>query len=82
MFGATRHIHIIGIGGAGLSGIAEILLSLDFWISGSDLSQSETTEHLAALGAKVYYGHAAEQISGADVVVVSPAVSTPEPRGS
>ena len=80
MFGATRHIHIIGIGGAGLSGIAEILLSLDFWISGSDLSQSETTEHLAALGAKVYYGHAAEQISGADVVVVSPAVPPQNPE--
>ena len=80
MFGATRHIHIIGIGGAGLSGIAEILLSLDFWISGSDLSQSETTDHLAALGAKVYYGHAAEQISGADVVVVSPAVPPQNPE--
>lgn len=80
MFGATRHIHIIGIGGAGLSGIAEILLSLDFWISGSDLYQTETTEHLAALGAKVYYGHAAEQISGADVVVVSPAVPQENPE--
>ena len=80
MFGATRHIHIIGIGGAGLSGIAEILLSLDFWISGSDLSQSETTKHLAALGAKVYYGHAAEQILGADVVVVSPAVPPQNPE--
>ena len=80
MLGATRHIHIIGIGGAGLSGIAEILLSLDFWISGSDLSQSETTKHLAALGAKVYYGHAAEQISGADVVVVSPAVPPQNPE--
>ncbi len=76
MFGATRHIHIIGIGGAGLSGIAEILLSLDFWVSGSDLRQSETTERLVTLGAKVYYGHVAEQISGADVVVVSPAVPT------
>lgn len=80
MFGATRHIHIIGIGGAGLSGIAEILLSLDFWISGSDLYQTETTEHLAALGAKVFYGHAAEQISGADVVVVSPAVPQENPE--
>ena len=80
MFGATRHIHIIGIGGAGLSGIAEILLSLDFWISGSDLYQTDTTEHLVALGAKVYYGHAAEQILGADVVVVSPAVPLENPE--
>ncbi|MDE0187114.1 MAG: UDP-N-acetylmuramate--L-alanine ligase [Candidatus Poribacteria bacterium] len=80
MFGATRHIHIIGIGGAGLSGIAEILLSLDFWISGSDLYQTETTQHLVTLGAKVYYGHAAEQISGADVVVVSPAVPQENPE--
>lgn len=80
MFGATRHIHIIGIGGTGLSGIAEILLSLDFWISGSDLRQTETTEHLVALGAKVYYGHAPEQISGADVVVVSPAVPLQNPE--
>ena len=80
MFGATRHIHIIGIGGAGLSGIAEILLSLDFWISGSDLYQTDITEHLVALGAKVYYGHAAEQISGADVVVVSPAVPLENPE--
>ena len=80
MFGATRHIHIIGIGGAGLSGIAEILLSLDFWVSGSDLHQSETTDHLEKLGASVYYGHAAEQISGADVVVVSPAVPLQNPE--
>ena len=57
MFGKTRHIHIIGIGGAGLSGIAEILLSLNFEVSGSDLRKTEVTEHLLNLGATVYYGH-------------------------
>ena len=75
MFGKTRHIHIIGIGGSGLSGIAEILLNLDFQVSGSDLRETEVTEHLVTLGANVYCGHAAEQIAGADVVVMSPAVS-------
>ncbi|MBI1928474.1 UDP-N-acetylmuramate--L-alanine ligase [Candidatus Poribacteria bacterium] len=80
MFGKTRHIHIIGIGGAGLSGIAEILLSLNFQVSGSDLRQTEATERLARLGAQVYYGHSAEQISGADVVVISPAVPPQNPE--
>ncbi len=80
MFGKTRHIHIIGIGGAGLSGIAEILLSLNFQVSGSDLHHTETTERLADLGAKVYYGHATEQIGGADVVVMSPAVPLQNPE--
>jgi UDP-N-acetylmuramate--alanine ligase len=80
MFGKTRHIHIIGIGGAGLSGIAEILLSLGFRVSGSDLRRTETTEHLSTLGATVYYGHAAEQLDGADVVVMSPAVPADNPE--
>jgi UDP-N-acetylmuramate--alanine ligase len=80
MFGKTRHIHIIGIGGAGLSGIAEILLSLGFRVSGSDLRQSEATSRLAKLGAEVYYGHAAEQIGTADVVVISPAVPPQNPE--
>ena len=80
MFGKTRHIHIIGIGGAGLSGIAEILLSLNFNVSGSDLRQTETTERLAEFGAEVYYGHTAEQISDVDVVVVSPAVPPQNPE--
>ena len=80
MFGKTRHIHIIGIGGSGLSGIAEILLSLNFHVSGSDLRQTEATERLARLGAQVYYGHSAEQISGADVLVISPAVPPQNPE--
>ena len=80
MFGKTRHIHIIGIGGAGLSGIAEILLSLNFEVSGSDLRKTEVTEHLLNLGATVYYGHSREQISSADVVVISPAVPLHNPE--
>ena len=74
MFGKTRHIHIIGIGGAGLSGITEILLDLGFHVTGSDIQESYTTEHLRALGATIYYGHAASHINGADVIVISPAI--------
>ncbi len=74
MFGKTRHIHIIGIGGAGLSGIAEILLAFGFKVTGSDIKKSDTTAHLQGIGATVFYGHAAAQIQGADVVVVSPAI--------
>jgi len=80
MFGKTRHIYIIGIGGAGLSGITEILLSLGFRVSGADLHPTEVTEHLATLGAQIYYKHAAEQISGADVVVMSPAIPSHNPE--
>ena len=74
MFGKIQHIHIIGIGGAGLSGIAEVLLNLDFDVTGSDIQKSATTEHLKTCGAKIWYGHAASQVNGADVVVMSPAI--------
>lgn len=74
MFGKTQNIHLIGIGGAGLSGIAEVLLGLDFNVSGSDIKKSAATEHLKACGAKIWYGHAASHINGADVVVMSPAI--------
>ena len=80
MFGKTGHIYIIGIGGAGLSGITEILLNLGFQVSGSDLRRTETTNHLSTLGAKVYYQHEAEQIAGADVVVMSPAIPPQNPE--
>ena len=80
MFGKTRHVHIIGIGGAGLSGISEILLSLNFHVSGSDMNRTETTEHLIELGATVYYGHHARHVSGADVVVMSPAIPSDNPE--
>ena len=75
MFGKTRHIHLVAIGGIGMSGIAEILLNLGFTVSGSDLHASATTERLAAHGARIHVGHDAAQIEGADVVVRSSAVT-------
>jgi len=75
MFRNTRHIHLVAIGGVGMSGIAEVLLNLGFSVSGSDLRRSATTDRLAALGARVHIGHAAEQVAAADVVVRSSAVT-------
>lgn len=75
MFRNTRHVHLVAIGGIGMSGIAEILLNLGFQVSGSDLRPSTTTERLERLGATIYSGHRAEQIAGADVVVYSSAVT-------
>jgi UDP-N-acetylmuramate--alanine ligase len=75
MFRNTRHIHLVAIGGVGMSGIAEVLLSLGFSVSGSDLRATAVTERLQALGARVHVGHAAEQVGGADVVVRSSAVT-------
>lgn len=71
----TRHIHFVGIGGIGMSGIAEVLLNLGYIVSGSDLGQSDITRRLQHLGASIYRGHAAEHIQGTDVVVTSSAVS-------
>ena len=80
MFGKTKHIHVIGIGGAGLSGITEILLDLGFRVTGSDIQKSYTTEHLRSRGATIYNGHAASQMCGADVVVMSPAIPPDNPE--
>lgn len=80
MFGKTQHIHIIGIGGAGLSGIAEVLLDLDFDVTGSDIKKTSATEHLKECGAKVWYGHTASNVDGADVVVMSPAIPDENPE--
>ena len=79
-----RHIHFVGIGGIGMSGIAEILLNLGYTISGSDLKGSGVTERLAAMGAAIFEGHAAANIEGADAVVVSSAIpeSNPERRAA
>ena len=70
----VRHIHLVGIGGAGMSGIAEVLLNQGYRVSGSDLGMGAAAARLAALGAQVHQGHAAAHIDGADVVVVSTAV--------
>jgi len=71
---AIQHIHFIGIGGSGMSGIAEVLLNLGYTISGSDLSDSETLRHLGALGIQTFIGHRAENVLNADAVVTSTAV--------
>ncbi|MBW2734814.1 MAG: UDP-N-acetylmuramate--L-alanine ligase [Deltaproteobacteria bacterium] len=78
--GRVRRIHFVGIGGIGMSGIAEVLLNLGFEVSGSDLKGSETTERLVGLGGRVHIGHAAEQVVGTDVVVISSAVSSDNPE--
>jgi UDP-N-acetylmuramate--alanine ligase len=77
---AVKHIHFVGIGGSGMSGIAEVLLTLGYKVSGSDTATSGTTHRLAQLGAQIAQGHAAENITGADAVVVSTAVSPSNPE--
>jgi len=76
----VRHIHFVGIGGAGMSGIAEVLLNLGYQVSGSDLAESAATRRLKGLGAKIYAGHVAQQVDGADAVVVSSAVQPDNPE--
>ena len=78
--GRVRRIHFVGIGGAGMSGIAEVLLNQGYRISGSDLALSPTTSRLQSLGATVFQGHAPEQVEGADVVVVSSAIGSDNPE--
>jgi UDP-N-acetylmuramate--alanine ligase len=80
MFRRIQHVHFVGIGGSGMSGIAEVLLNLGYTVSGSDLKRNATTDHLAALGARVLEGHAAQHIAGAHVVVVSTAVHADNPE--
>ncbi|MCX7693804.1 UDP-N-acetylmuramate--L-alanine ligase [Tepidimonas taiwanensis] len=77
---AIRHIHFVGIGGAGMSGIAEVLLTQGYTVSGSDLAESAATQRLRQLGARVLLGHDAAHIDGADCVVVSTAVKPDNPE--
>ena len=77
---ALKHIHMIGIGGSGMSGIAEILHNLGYSVSGSDQMASESSLRLASLGVRVYLGHAAAQVVGADAVVTSSAVKADNPE--
>ena len=76
----VNHIHFVGIGGIGMSGIAEVLLNLGFTVSGSDLQSSAMTQRLEKAGAKIYIGHHAENIVGADAVVTSSAVMRENPE--
>ncbi len=80
MFAAAQRVHFIGIGGIGMSGIAEILLSLGFPVSGSDLRTSAVTDRLKKLGATIFVGHTAENVRPADVVVTSSAVKQDNPE--
>jgi UDP-N-acetylmuramate--alanine ligase len=80
MFATSQHAHFIGIGGIGMSGIAEILLNLDMKVSGSDLRRSAVTDRLAQMGATIYEGHDARNVTGATVVVTSSAVSVTNPE--
>ncbi|HEY8118751.1 MAG TPA: UDP-N-acetylmuramate--L-alanine ligase [Methylophilaceae bacterium] len=76
----VKNVHFVGIGGSGMSGIAEVLINLGFSVSGSDLASNATTKRLAGFGAKVYQGHTAENLGNADVVVVSSAVNDANPE--
>ena len=82
LFRGIRHIHFVGIGGIGMSGIAEVLLSLEenFRVTGSDLKRSTITDRLESMGATVYEGHRAENTAGANVVVCSSAVREDNPE--
>jgi UDP-N-acetylmuramate--alanine ligase len=80
MFAKIQQVHFVGIGGIGMSGIAEVLLNLGYRVSGSDLKSSGVTQRLAGLGAAVFEGHRAENIAGAEVVVTSSAIATENPE--
>ena len=80
MYGNIEKIHFVGIGGIGMSGIAEVLLNLGYKVSGSDLRESDTTERLRGLGGEICIGHAAENLTNVDVVVTSTAVQSDNPE--
>ena len=80
MFAKIQRIHFVGIGGIGMSGIAEVLLNLGYKISGSDLKTSPVTQRLAGLGATIFEGHSSENVTGAEVVVVSSAITQDNPE--
>jgi UDP-N-acetylmuramate--L-alanine ligase (EC 6.3.2.8) len=78
--GRVRHIHMLGIGGSGMAGIAEVLINLGYLVSGSDLRESAATQRLVSLGARIAFGHDAAHLRDADVVVVSSAVRADNPE--
>ena len=80
MYKKDQHIHFVGIGGIGMSGIAELLLNLGYRVSGSDVKRTDITQRLASLGATVYDGHLPENITDVDVVVISSAVRPDNPE--
>ncbi|HLK32055.1 MAG TPA: UDP-N-acetylmuramate--L-alanine ligase, partial [Terriglobales bacterium] len=80
MFAKIQRVHFVGIGGIGMSGIAEVLLTLGFKVSGSDLKLSPVTQRLASLGAVIFEGHSIANVAGAEVVVTSSAISPDNPE--
>ncbi len=80
MYKKDQHIHFVGIGGIGMSGIAEVLLNLGYRVSGSDVKSSDITQRLSSLGAALYYGHARENIKDVSVVVISSAIKPGNPE--
>jgi UDP-N-acetylmuramate--alanine ligase len=78
--GRVRHVHFVGIGGIGMSGLAEVLRTLDFDVSGSDLRPNDSTRRLEALGVRVFFGHAPDNVTGADVIVYSSAIRPENPE--
>jgi len=80
MYGRTHRIHFVGVGGVGMCGIAEVLLNLGYQVSGSDLRSGEATERLAGLGGRIFQGHEAANVEGAQVVVYSTAVKPDNPE--
>ena len=80
MFAKIQQIHFVGIGGIGMSGIAEVLLNLGYKVSGSDLKHSGATQRLSGLGAAIFEGHRAENVAGAEVVVTSSAIAAENPE--
>lgn len=80
MYKKIRKIHFVGVGGIGMSGIAEVLINLGYKVSGSDMKESDTTRRLASLGAVIHYGHTGKNLDAADVVVISSAVKHDNPE--
>ena len=80
IFGKTKHIHFIGIGGIGMSGMAELLHNHGFEISGSDINESDRTEHLKSIGIIIYKGHNKNNIKVVDLIVYSSAVNLDNPE--
>ena len=80
MYKRSYHIHFVGIGGIGMSGIAELLLNLGHQVSGSDIQETEITRRLETLGATISYSHQPQQVAGADAVVVSSAIDSDNPE--
>ena len=77
---AVNKIHFVGIGGTGMNGIAEVLVTLGYKVTGSDMATNAATERLSGLGVQIFHEHVAENVKGADVVVISSAIKADNPE--